>query len=174
MSTGILDIRKGGRPLAAVAVMIFVIMLVMTFVFPDDNGKIRTDLEVGDFFTLENETMDVQIRYEITGIDGDNLTVKRSVSDGQESTYNSDSRAFLSHILFDYESLQDDSTISGISVIKTFHGQVLCDVYHYKLNTYYVDEYGVIYHSTIGGASLQLVETSLLIGYENKGGLYSD
>lgn len=170
MMEGLHDIGKGRELLAAVAVIILIAMLVMVFVFPDENGTIRTDLRIGDFYTHESETTGAEIRYEIIDIDGDTLTVERSYNGEQESTYECGIDEFLSRILLDPVDLSDDFTEIGISIIKTFRGQVLCHVYKNMLSTYHVDEVGVVYHSTIGGVSWQLTDSSLFIGYEPKEG----
>lgn len=170
MMKGIPDIRKGGKPLAAVAVIILIAMSVLLFVFPDDGGKIRTDLVVGDFYEFKNEALGSEIRFEIADMDGDILTVNSTTAGEHEITYTCGKDEFLSKILFNSEELKSKCEVSGISLIKTFHGTVLCDIYKNQLSYYYVDEYGVIYHSIIGGMSLHLVNSSLFIGYDAEGG----
>jgi len=152
--------------LVAITVIVVVILLVLTFVVPDRNGMIRTDLEVGDYYVLESYRF--ADMYTIVGIDRDDLQVSvkhldLSNMDTSEYTDSFTKDEFLSRVLFS-DGMYQKAVYQGSTFQETPLGNKLCKILGVDLNEYNVDEYGVIYQSAIGGNFWRLTSTSLLYG----------
>jgi hypothetical protein len=145
---------------AVVAIAVVLVMLLMTVVLPDEQGQLRTDLQVGDYYVLADTRNSIQYTYKITAIDGDTLTV--SVTSQHSSETDEMSKAeFLSQIYASDELLKDGEEIA-IAVVDTPIGNALCHAYRIHLSTYLVDEHHIIYYSMKGGLPTKLVDCSLI------------
>ncbi len=150
-----------------VTVVVVIILLTMTFVVPDRQGQIRQDLQVGDFILFKSTTSHTQ-KLTITSIDGDNLTVDVLLN-GSSSTVEMSKAEFLSKIYFT-EEMASRCKIVGDVDVNTITGHRFCTIYSSDMNnTYYVDEYKVIYYSGIGGNFWTLIDTTLIIGNNSDG-----
>jgi len=160
MGTGRLD-PKGKRALyAAIAVSAAVIMLLLTVVISDEQGQIRTDLQAGDYYTLEDLRVGESYTYRIDSMDGDTLTVTVT-SSKSTTTIEQTKEKFLSRVYASDDIIKNGEE-TAIGIVKTFAGDKLCHNYNLNLSSYLVDEYRVIYYSTEGGVPWRLVESSLI------------
>ena len=151
--------------LMAVTIIVVLILGALTFAFPDRGWEIRTDLEVGDYYILWSERYETI--YTIKGVDGDDYIVEIAVCDNKtgETTVEEDhltKKSFLDKVL--YGDRFEDSEYTGAIYLHSFYGSTFCKIYGNDLNKYYVDEYGVIYFSSVGGYFFYLAKTSLFYG----------
>ena len=72
--------------LLAVAIVSTLAVASMVLLMPDHSGEMRTDLEVGDYYTLRYSNINKTIGYEITGID-ENGVLDVEVSPSGTSAY---------------------------------------------------------------------------------------
>ena len=156
------------RVLVAITLAVVIVLAALTFVFPDRNGQIRTDLVVGDYFVLESNRF--VTAYTIDEMDGDYLYV--IVDSYEKETFsmttdgsNMTKESFLRYVLFN-ERMYDLAVYTGSISQETPFGVKYCEIYKLGRNTYNIDEYGVIYSSAIGGNFWDLGATSLLYGMD--------
>ena len=156
--------RPGGIKLlfmfATIAVV--AVLLVLTFAVPDENGRVREDLVVGDYIALKST--DFVREFTISEINGDELTVV-VYEEGSRYTTTMAKEAFLSHILA-WDAIMDEETFVGMVNMKTIFGNKVCEVHSHLISTYNIGEYGVIYGCRVGGVHWVLYDTSLLTGYK--------
>ena len=160
--------RKFDKKMAMLAITIIVVVVLSTFTFiiPDRDGHIRTDLVVKDYYTLESDRYVTS--YVITDIQDETLIVYVQTFDKNSQTEKYDyctysKEDFLCKVLFT-DDYYHDYYFQGAIFHDTPYGSRLCKIQGVGLNSYHVDEYGVIYYSGIGGNFWDLRETSLLIG----------
>ncbi len=152
--------------LLAIALFAVIIISTFTFAIPDRNWQIRTDLVVGDYYTLESDRY-VEIR-EVVEINDDLLVVKVTAYNVQTKETRMDEvtqtkQLYLNGILLN-DQIYDSANVLGVLFKDTNYGSKFCKIYALNLNKYYTDEYSVIYYSSIGGNYWSLADTSLFIG----------
>ena len=150
--------NKKKMALMAVTILIVATLLVMTFVIPDHEGKLREDLVVGDYITLKSDRF--QTTYTIKEIDDNKLTVEVDVNGDKSETIMTKEK-FLSYVIFDEKQHPGYQTIGMVDYNSPF-GHKLCYIYSNDLNSYRVGEYNIIYNSGIGGNFWKLMDTSLM------------
>ena len=152
--------RKLYAVLFAVAAVSTIIVAALVLVFPSHEGEMRTDLTIGDYYTLRvNRTVDRT--FTIMAIDGDSLTVEMTTnSNGSPVTSTMTKKDYLHSI---YASDLSEYVNTDIrAVIQTEYGQHTCTKYQLMLNDYWIDDKNVIYRSYVGGVDMELVSTSLI------------
>ena len=162
---GIEEMRAGTKKVIVSVVIIVVLFLAaLSFILPDHDWEICKDVDVGDYYILLSE------RYErtsyVTEVSGDDLTVQVTTRDMITGDISSDyfsmtEDEFLKRVLF---TNKNTAEYIGSIFLNTYYGTKFCNVYVLSMNKYYVDEYGVIYDSAIGGVFWSLAETSLFYG----------
>ena len=143
--------------LFSIALVSTLIVSAMVLIFPSHEGEMRTDLEVGDYYTIRISRT-IYETSTITAIDGDVLTVD-VVRGDQTATRTMTKDAFLMGVYLTEPSTYEKTDVRA--VIETQYGQHLCTMYTRDLGNYWVDEKNVIYRSYQGGVDKELTETSL-------------
>ena len=147
--------------LIAIAAVCAITVATMVFLVPDHRGEIRTDLHVGDYYEISVVKYGT-IRHTIIAIDGDSVT-DEVTSPYETSTQVVTKESFLKHVHIDPNS--SDYEVIGRTIMKTNYGDRVCSVIlHEKLlSTYWVDNNGVVFETSVGGTVSYLTETSLII-----------
>jgi hypothetical protein len=149
--------QKLCKILFAIAMVCTLTVAALVLVVPDHSGELRTDLVVGDYYTLRvNET--IVRTYTITDITADGYIVTIE-STGSSTSAGMSKEDFLKLVYF---SPTNDTVDTGIrALIETDYGQHMCTLRTVDLSGYWVDSKNVIYKSFVGGVSQQLISTSL-------------
>lgn len=147
--------------LLAVAIVSTLAVTSMVLLMPDHSGEMRTDLEVGDYYTLRYSNINKTFGYEITGIDEKGILDVEVSSAGTPTYHTSMSRdSFLGMVyLLDGDAVRDEDKRA---VITTAFGDRMCSLYVSNLNNYWVDSHNVIYRSSVGGNTIELLDTNLI------------
>ncbi len=159
------QIARRKKIIMTIAVISALFLLTLTYITPDREGTLRTDLQVGDYYELSNYTY--TMRYTIMEMDGDHLMVEQKTDNGIDRTMEMTKDEFLSNIYFSSE-MKEKCTDIGVKEEFTLWGNKTCTLYWFNLNMYHVDEYGIIYGSEIGGVFMRLSSTSLIYGIEGE------
>ena len=150
----------------AITIIAVLVLSIFTFAVPDREGQLRTDLVVGDYYVLESDRF--VKAYIVEEVYDDGLLVTVKCQDKGSGSIDSDidmmtKDDYLHNIYFD-RSAHNNVGYSGAVYLDTPFGIKLCKIFIVNLNSYDVDEYGVVYSSAIGGVFWTLSSTTLLIG----------
>lgn len=150
----------------AITIIVVLVLSIFTFVLPDREGQLRTDLVVGDYYVIESDRFVRAYIVEEVYDDGLLVTVKSQDKGSgaiDSDTYMMTKDDYLFNIYFD-KSDYNKVGYKGAVYLDTPFGIKLCKIFVVNLNSYDVDEYGVVYSSAIGGVFWNLSSTTLLIG----------
>lgn len=176
------------KVLAAAAVVVVVVVAAVAIYTIWDRGggdssvsapEIRTDVEVGDYFSLmytDPETGDSYTEtVTVTAINGDNLTIRITVDDAEVSTTTTTAEFFVAPIVVTDSDIESEgATRAGSEVIGTPFGNINCDIWEVSEEGYwskvwvgvdngvmYRGESEYTYEGVTEGMRIDLVATSL-------------
>lgn len=151
--------RKLHLVLLAVTAVCTLIVASAVILLPDHTGVMRTELEIGDFYTVQYTRTYDNVTYTIVGMDEDGNLDVEAKSKGASSITAMTKEQFLEPIYYMDNGFYVRNEERAI--LETNFGERTCTLYTSDFNSYWVDRNNVIYRSFTGGVGIELIATSL-------------
>ena len=151
--------RKLHLVLLAVTAVCTLIVASAVILLPDHTGVMRTELEIGDFYTVQYTRSYNDVTYTIVGMDEDGNLDVEAKSNEASSIATMTKEQFLEPIYYMDNGFYVRSEERAI--LETNFGERTCTLYTTAFNSYWIDRNNVIYRSFAGGVGIELIATSL-------------